>query len=142
MTTRPSDHQFGFPSLAEDPIQLDKEIFASLSPSPKIEGVTLENGAAAIHPSGTILGRITATGLYIQFLDSAGDGSEVPVGVLRSMVDATGTVDRPGEMVTFGHLKADQIEEPTDGTIAEAIVAGGTFASATVDLVRNVLRLT
>ncbi len=142
MTSRPDDHQYGFPSLAEDPIQLDKEIFASLSPSPKIEGVTLLSGQSAAHPSGTILGRITADGKYIQFLDTAVDGSEVAVGVLRSMVDATGAVDRPGEMVTFGHLKADEIEEPTNGTIAEAIVAGGIFASASVDTVRNVLRLT
>ena len=137
-----SDHQFGFPSITETAVQLDKEIFASYSPQPRIVGVTLEKGAAAVHPSGTILGRITASDKYIQFLDTASDGSEVPRGVLRSLVDATGTVvDRPGEMVTFGHLKADQIEEPSDGTIAEAIVAGGVFANAIEDAVTNELRL-
>lgn len=136
-----ADHQFGFPSLTETAVQLDKEIFASYSPQPRIVGVTLESGQSAVWPSGTILGRVDATDTYIQFLDTASDGSEVPRGVLRSLVDATGSVDRPGEMVTFGHLKVDQIEEPTDGTIAEAIVAGGVFANAIEDAVTNELRL-
>jgi len=138
----PSDSQFGFPSYTEQAIQEDIEIFAGYSPAPRIEGVTLENGAAAIHASGTILGRITATGLYIQFLDTAVDGSEVPVGVLRSAVDATGAVDRPGEMIVFGVLVSDLIVEPTNGTVAEAVIAGGVFASAFNDAVRNVLMLT
>ncbi len=136
------DSQHGFPSYAEQAIQTDIEIFAGYSPAPRIEGVTLLNGAATVHASGTILGRITATGKYIQFLDTAVDGSEVPVGVLRSAVDATGADDRPGEMVTFGILKSDQIAEPTNGTIAEAIVAGGAFGGAFNDTVRNVLQLT
>lgn len=136
------DSSHGFPSYAEQAIQTDIEIFAGYSPSPRIEGVTLENGAAAIHASGTILGRISANGLYIQFLDTAVDGSEVPVGVLRSAVDATGADDRPGEMITFGILVLDLIAEPTNGTVAEAIVAGGAFGSAFADVVRNVLQLT
>jgi len=136
------DSQHGFPSYEEQAVQTDIEIFAGYSPAPRIEGVTLENGASAVHASGTILGRITASGKYIQFLDTAVDGSEVPVGVLRSLVDATGSVDRPGEMITFGILVSDKIVEPTNGTIAEAIVAGGAFGSAFNDTVRNVLQLT
>jgi hypothetical protein len=134
-----TDHAFGFPSLTETAIQTDKEIFAGYSPAPRIEGCTVLTGQGVL-ASGTILGRVTASGKYVQFLDTAVDGSEVPVGVLRSMVDTT-SADRPGEIIISGLLKADQIVEPTNGTIAEAIVAGGAFSGAFVDTVRNVLRL-
>lgn len=140
----PSDSAFGFPSLAEQAVQEDKEILASYSPSPRIEGVTVLGGTAVL-PSGTILGRVTASGKYIVCLDTPTDGSENGVGILRSMVDAT-VDDRPGEMITFGHLKLDEIEEPTNGTlaevIAEAILNGvGPFQTAYTDAVRNILYL-
>lgn len=38
-------------------------------------------GAAAL-PSGTVMGRITATGKLIKYLDGAVDGSQTAVGVL------------------------------------------------------------
>lgn len=38
-------------------------------------------GAVAL-PSGTVLGRITATGKLIKYLDGAADGSQTAVGVL------------------------------------------------------------
>lgn len=134
-----ADHAFGLPSLEEVAIQTDKEILAGYSPPPRIEGVTIVSGAGVL-ASGTILGRITASGLYQQYLDTAIDGSQVPVGVLRNMVDATSAA-RPGEMIVAGLLKSDQIVEPTNGTIAEAIVSGGAFTGAFNDAVRNVLRL-
>jgi hypothetical protein len=134
-----ADHAFGLPSLAEVAVQTDKEILAGYSPPPRIEGVTILSGSGVL-ASGTILGRVTASGKYIQFLDTAVDGSEVPVGVLRNMVDAT-SADRPGEMIVSGLLKSDQIVEPTNGTVAEAIVVGGAFTGAFNDATRNVLRL-
>lgn len=39
------------------------------------------SGATAL-PSGTVLGKITATGKYIKYLDGASDGSQVAVAVL------------------------------------------------------------
>lgn len=134
-----ADHAFGLPSLEEVAIQTDKEILAGYSPAPRIEGCVIASGAGVL-ASGTILGRVTASGLYVQYLDTAVDGSQVPVGVLRNMVDAT-SANRPGEVIVSGLLKSDQIVEPTDGTIAEAIVSGGAFAGAFNDTVRNVLRL-
>lgn len=140
-----ADHAFGLPSLEETAVQTDKEILASYSPPPRIEGVTILSGQGVLS-SGTILGRVTASGKYVQCLDTPTDGSENGVGVLRSMVDAT-SADRPGEMIAFGLLKLDQIEEPTNGTIdeviAEAILNGvGPFQFASKDTVRNILRLT
>jgi len=134
-----NDSAFGLPSLEEVAIQTDKEVLAGYSPPPRIEGAIVASGAGVL-ASGTIIGRVTASGKYIQYLDTAVDGSEIPVGVLRSMVDAT-SADRPGEMIVSGLLKSDQIVEPTNGTVAEAIVSGGAFAGAFNDAVRNVLRL-
>lgn len=136
------DHAYGLPSLVETPVQTDKEILASYSPPPRIEGITVLGGAAVI-PSGSIMGRVTASGKYVVCLDTAVDGSENGLGVLRSMVDAT-TDDRPGELITEGQLKLDQIEEPTNGTLAEVIAEAvlnsvGPFQFATSDTVRNVL---
>lgn len=45
-----------------------------------VETVTVA-GAVAL-PSGTVLGRITATGKLIKQVDAAADGSQVAVGVL------------------------------------------------------------
>jgi hypothetical protein len=137
------DHAFGLPSFEVTAVQVDKEILASYSPSPRIEGITVLGGTAVI-PSGSIMGRVTASGKYVVCLNTPTDGSENGVGVLRSMVDASGSGDRPGELITEGSLKYDQIEEPTNGAIAdviaEAITNGvGPFQFATFDTVRNVL---
>lgn len=139
-----ADHAFGLPGYTETPVQTDKEVLASYSPAPQIKGVTVLGGTAVI-PSGSMLGRVTASGKYIVSLDNVTDGSENALGVLRSMVDATND-DRPGELITKGSLKADQIVEPTNGdiaeVIAEAILNGvGPFQFATLDAVTNVLTI-
>jgi hypothetical protein len=39
-------------------------------------------------PSGTVLGKVTATGLLAPYLSSASDGSQTAVGILRASVSA------------------------------------------------------
>ena len=139
-----ADHGFGLPSLAETAVQTDKEVLASYSPPPRIEGITVLSGEGVV-PSGSMMGRVTASGKYIVSLDAATDGSENALGVLRNMVDAT-SADRPGELISSGTLKLDQIEEPVGGTLAEIIIEAvlngiGPFQFASSDTVRNVLRL-
>lgn len=139
-----ADHAFGLPSLDEVAIQTDKEVLLSYSPPPRIEGITVLSGAGVV-PAGSIMGRVTASGKYVVCLDTAVDGSENGVGVLRNMVDAT-SADRPGELITIGQLKLDQIVEPTNGTLAEVIAEAklntvGPFQFATSDTVRNALVL-
>ncbi len=141
-----ADHAFGLPSIAEVAIQTDKEILASYSPPPRIVGITVLGGTAVI-PSGSIMGRVTASGKYVVCLDTAVDGSENGVGVLRSMVDATTAGnDRPGELIKEGELKLDQIVEPVNGTIVEVITEAilngiGPFQFATTDSVLNTLSI-
>ncbi len=139
-----ADQSYGLPSLEEVAIQTDKEVLLSYSPQPRIEGITVLGGTAVI-PSGSVMGRVTASGKYVVCLDTAADGSENGLGVLRQMVDAT-TDDRPGELISKGQLKLDQIEEPTNGTVAEVIAEAitngiGPFQFATTDTVRNALVL-
>ena len=116
---RYEDGAFGLPDYASGDVQTDKEILAAMSPPPWIVGITIKAGSGKL-ASGTIMGRITSGGKYKQFDNGNSDGSEVPMGVLRSYVDASGTADRAGELIKFGVLKADQLVSASPGTIAEA----------------------
>lgn len=121
------DASYGLPSYRrQDPVG-DKEILASAE-NFVLEGVTILAGAGALD-AGTILGRVTASGKYRQYLDTASDGSQVPRGILRHAVDASTTSDgdKAGEMFTRGIFKRDQLVTPANGTIAEARVSGGAF---------------
>lgn len=44
--------------------------------------------------AGTIVGKITASGKFVQCVSSASDGSQVPAGILFGTKDAT-TADKP-----------------------------------------------
>lgn len=63
---------------------------------PYVEGGTLDVSkfTAAQHypngfiPSGTVLGKVTASGALAPYLASASDGSQVAVGILRASVSA------------------------------------------------------
>ena len=52
-----------------------------------VETVTVVSNVAL--PSGTVLGRITATGKMIKYVNSASDGSETAAGVLYTALPAT-----------------------------------------------------
>jgi Bacteriophage lambda head decoration protein D len=49
--------------------------------------VTVTVAGAVALPSGTVLGKITATGKYIKYLDGASDGSQVAAAVLGTPLD-------------------------------------------------------
>lgn len=67
----------------------DQELLASTQGGFTQRGVTLKPGQGVL-PIGTILAKVTASRLYVAYNNSASDGSQVPVGVLRNSVD-TGT---------------------------------------------------
>ena len=52
-----------------------------------VKTVTVAGGVAL--PSGTVLGKITATGKLIKYLDAASDGSQTAVGILLNDLPAT-----------------------------------------------------
>lgn len=90
-------------------------------------GVTLAAGQGVL-PTGTILGRQTATGLYFPYNAAATDGTQTPLGVLRDARD-TGGPSSPalkppstalGNMVIRGTLNANLVS----GTDTDSLIAG------------------
>ena len=49
--------------------------------------VTVTVAGAVALPSGTVLGKITATGKYIKYLNGASDGSQAVAGILWNELD-------------------------------------------------------
>ncbi|NNP68955.1 head decoration protein [Acinetobacter sp. Ac_5812] len=52
---------------------------------------TVQVGGSGVYERGTVMGMITATGVWIPSIKTANDGSEKPRGVLVDQVDATVT---------------------------------------------------
>lgn len=86
--------------------------------------VTVENGQDLAEFS--VVGRVTATGEYKLSAAAAGDGSEVPVGIMVAGVDATGGAAQgvvymsgtfnPDLLVFGAGHDADTVEAATIGT--------------------------
>lgn len=85
---------------------------------------TNDTGGALTVKRLTILGRITATGLYKQYASGAGDGSEVPVAVSLSEVVHTADGDKPVGIMLSGVVNEGDLiihgSDPGDG-ITDAI---------------------
>lgn len=87
----------------------DKEILFSMEPAPLVKGGTIAKvGAGAVIASGTLLGRITASGKYGVYDDAAVNGLQTCVGVLWTHVDTT-AADVEGNIIFSGALKYDQL---------------------------------
>lgn len=124
--------EYTIPGISETELQYDKEIFAHHTGAEILEGVTIAFAAAGELASGTVLGRVTASGKYVAYTDAGtnGAGSETAVCILRSHVKVDAAGDTLGEAI-FGQavLKNDQLV----GVTAAAI----TDLGAKVDTVRN-----
>ena len=70
----------------------DGEFLLSAEETLSLEKVTLITGQNLL--SGTVLGKITASGKYTQHNTGAADGSQTAVAILRSDIDAT-AADKP-----------------------------------------------
>ncbi len=70
----------------------DGEFILDIEETMSIDKATLITGQNLI--SGTVLGKITASGKYTQHNTAATDGSQTAVAILRSDIDAT-SVDKP-----------------------------------------------
>lgn len=102
--------EYGLPGVSEQSIQTDKEIFRHKTGAELIEGGTFIFTAAGSLESGTVVGRVTASGKYKAYADGNVDGSEVAVGVLRHHIEVDAAGDTLGEII-FGQadLKLDQL---------------------------------
>lgn len=68
------------------------------------EKVVIASGAGVLVP-GTVLGKVTASGKYVQLDQDAVDGSEVAAGILYQDVDAT-SADQDA-VITGGYAAVD-----------------------------------
>jgi hypothetical protein len=87
-----------------DPITLDADAFLASFPT-------------GVVPSGVVLGRVTATGLYRPYVDGNVDGTEVARGHLFTTVDLGGTtaaaVDKVGAAL-YWHGEVVEAKLPTN----------------------------
>ena len=58
---------------------------------------------------GTLLGRVTATNKLALCASGAGDGSEIPVGILMDEIDILDTENADVNYVYFGDVAEDQV---------------------------------
>lgn len=85
------------------------------------KGCTLKAGQGVL-PAGTILGRITASKLWVLYSNAASDGSEVARGFLRTQVDTGTDVNGNrylGNVVILGILKNSALSGVDSAAIAD-----------------------
>lgn len=96
----------------------DRSWLASRHGTDVTQSITLDTSAftEATHfpngyvPSGTVLGKITATGLYAPYSNAASDGTEVAAGFLYSSVKmVTGGKDVGAAIHWHGAVIADKL---------------------------------
>tara|TARA_R110000787_G_scaffold57733_1_gene131751 strand:- start:974 stop:1360 length:387 start_codon:yes stop_codon:yes gene_type:complete len=73
--------------------------------NPLYENVTLLAAGAVTWAAGTVLGRITASGKMTSYVAGAGDGSEVPIAVLRDEQVFSGAGDVAGNVIVAGRVR-------------------------------------
>lgn len=90
---------------------------------------TNDTGGALTVYRLTILGRITATGLYKQYASGAGDGSEIPVAVSLNEVVHTANGDKPIGVMLQGEVKEGDL-----------IIHGSAAGVGITDAIKDALR--
>lgn len=69
--------------------------------------ITIVSGAGVL-AAGTVLGKITATGLYDAYDNGDSDGTETAAGILMYRVDATNG-DTPASLMTHGNVRSGSL---------------------------------
>ena len=72
------------------------------------EKITIASGAGVL-AAGTILGKVTASGKYIAYNNTAADGSQAAAAVLLYPVDATSADVSTTAIVRFAELKSGAV---------------------------------
>jgi len=100
------------------------------------DAATADNSAGAdVLQSGTVMGKVTATGEYKQFDPSASDGTEKASGVLYEPIEA-GATDRRVMHVRECEVMASLLIFPSAATTLEIDTAKADLTAAGV-VVRN-----
>lgn len=97
------------------------------------EAVTVLSGE--VLASGTVVGKVTASGKYAAYDNTASDGTQTAAGVLYEAVDATGA-DKPGVIIAREAEVAGNRLTWDAANDATAITAGKADLAAVGILVR------
>ena len=77
---------------------------------------------------GTVLGRVTATGKYVQFAPGAADGSETVAGILYAAADASAAEADGVAVVRQAELKGEELIWPEAITAPQKTAAVAALA--------------
>ncbi len=87
---------------------------------PVFDDETLVDAGGATYAAGTLLGRITANGKLTAYTSGAGDGSEVPVAVLRDELVLAAATDTPCRPILAGRVRRADMVAHGVGAITDA----------------------
>lgn len=79
--------------------------------------ITIVSGAGVLD-AGTVLGKITASGLYDAYADGGAGGLDTAVGILMYRVDATNG-DTPASLMTHGNVRSGSLAGVTSAAITD-----------------------
>lgn len=77
------------------------------------DNVTIASGEADLQ-AGTVLGKVTSTGSYVQFDPEACDGSETAAGILFAATDAASAAAAAVAVVRDAEVIGDELVWPDD----------------------------
>lgn len=83
---------------------------------------TLEFGAAATWPAGSVLGRLTASGRYARFDAAASNGAQVPSAILTQPVTTTAAANVPFDVLIQGEVRLDDLVNSAGSALTDAQV--------------------
>ncbi len=89
---------------------------------------TLANSTYAdvVHPIGTVMGRISATGKLKPMTSGASDGSQIPVGVLMNTYTVEASSEREVHIVDDGDVASDKLVFQGSDTL-NTVVSGSQY---------------
>jgi len=120
MSTEYPGNVLSSPGVTDGPTSADTEILASTVGLRQF-GVTLKAGQGIL-PAGTVLGRLTASKLYVLYNNSNSNGEQVARGILRQAVDTGTNASGPtvqGNIVVSGLLVNSKISGADAGSITD-----------------------
>lgn len=88
------------PGMVSDAFIPDQLIAGDL----KLVTDTVQFGGNTTYPRGTVVGQITATGIWVKSVKTATDGSEVPAAIVVDLVDTTTVSPAVGPVYLMGEF--------------------------------------
>lgn len=82
--------------------------------------------------AGTVLGKVTASGKYVQLAPAATDGSKAAAGILYGATDASGGDTEGVAILRLAEVHADEITWPDEITEGETATATAELAALNI----------